>query len=89
MSCTICTHSIHACRFKRYIYSIYACGFKTALNKSVFKQVMMNEIVESSKKASINGDDLAYLKCDFKYVIERRVRMITVEKNEIRKEMWD
>ena len=27
-----------------------------------------------------NGDDLIYLKCDFKYVIERRVRMITVFK---------
>jgi len=35
------------------------------------------------------GDDLAYLKCDFKYVIERRVRMITMEKREKRKEMGD
>ena len=41
---------------------------------------MLNEIIESSKKVLKNGDDLAYLKCDFKYVIKRRARMIIVEK---------
>jgi len=50
------------------------------LNKSVLKQVMMNEIVELSKKALIKGGDFTYLKHDFKYVIERKVRMITVGK---------
>jgi len=52
MSCTIYTHSIHACGFK-----------------NVLKQVMMNEFVEPSKEAFKKGDDLTYLKCDFKYVI--------------------
>jgi len=58
------------------------------LNKNVFKQVIMNVIVESSKKALKNGDNLKYLKCDFKYVIERRTRIMTVEKKgKKRKEM--
>jgi len=59
-------------------------------NKSVFKQVMMNEIVKSSKKALKNVDDLAYFKCDFKYVSERRATMITVGKKgkKIRNEDW-
>ena len=37
---------MHACGDKGHIQFIYACGFKT-----VFKQVMMNEIVDSSKNA--------------------------------------
>ena len=41
---------------------------------------MVNEIVESSKKALKNGDDLTYLKYNFKHVIERKARMITIRK---------
>jgi len=44
VSCIIHTYVMHACGDKGHIQFIYACGFKT-----VFKQVMINGITDSSK----------------------------------------
>jgi len=49
VSCIMHTHVILACGYKGHIHSIHACDFKTILNLLVFKQVMRNGIVDSSK----------------------------------------
>ena len=49
VSCIMYTHVIPGCGYERYIHSIHACDFKTVLNILVFKQVMRNAIVDSSK----------------------------------------
>ena len=46
------TDVIHACGYKRYIHFIHAYEFQIVLNILVFKQVMRNGIVDSSKIAS-------------------------------------
>jgi len=56
------------------------------LNILVSKQVMMNEFMKQAKGLE-KGSDFTYLKCDFKYVIERRARMITVKKGK-KKRNW-
>ena len=47
--------------------------------RMVLQKVMMNEIVESSRDFE-KGGEITYLKCDFKYVIERKARMNIVKK---------
>ena len=49
------------------------------LNGNVFKQVMMNEFIKQANGLE-KGGYFMYLKCDFRYVIERKIRMITVKK---------
>ena len=48
-NCIMYTHVIYACGYKGYIHSIHACEFKTVLNIFVFKQVIRNGMVASSK----------------------------------------
>ena len=57
----MCTHVIYACGYKGYIHFIHAYEFKTVLNILAFKQVMRNEIINLSKIALKNGDDLTNL----------------------------
>jgi len=49
VSCIMYTHVIHACGINRYIHSTHAYGFKTIFKILVFKQVVINGIVNSSK----------------------------------------
>jgi len=48
-SCIMYNDAIHAYGYKSYIHSIHACDFRTVLKILVFKQVMRNGIVDSSK----------------------------------------
>ena len=49
VSCIIHTHVMHAWSFKGYIHTIHACDLRLFLNMLVYKQVIINVIVDSSK----------------------------------------
>ena len=51
-------HIIHGYYIKGFIHSIHAYGFQIVLNILVFKQVTEKGIVDSSKFALKNGNDL-------------------------------
>jgi len=71
-SCITYTLVIHAYSCKGYIHSIHACDFEIVLNILVFKQVMRNGIVDSSKLLWKMGWFHVF-EGEFKYVIEKEV----------------